>query len=116
MAKRHVIDYYLQVQDLYFEMLNDAKDFDDALKDGFVTQEQVEQSQMMFDRIKDNYDRLSYIIVLLNQPNRKKKLARHQNQNKKVYNYLREVSQENSLFEMKDDLKRFKEFIKKEKK
>lgn len=116
MAKRHVIDYYLQVQDLYFEMLNDAKDFDDALKDGFVTQEQVEQSQMMFDRIKDNYDRLSYIIVLLNQPNRKKKLARHQNQNKEVYNYLREVSQENSLFEMKDDLKKFKEFIKKEKK
>lgn len=116
MSKRHVIDYYLQVQDLYFEMLDDVKDFDEALKGGFITQEQVEQSQMMLARVKDNYDRLSYIVVLLNQPNRKTKLKKHLTQNKKVYNYLRDVSQENSLSEMNDDLKKFKEFIKKEKK
>lgn len=115
MAKKHVINYYRQVQDLYFEMLEDVKDFDKALKDGHVTQEQVEQSQMMLDRVKDNYDRLSYIIVLLNQPARKNKLKNHQRQNKKVYSYLDSVSQEASLKEAQDDLKQFKEFIKKEK-
>ncbi len=115
MAKKHVINYYRQVQDLYFEMLEDAKDFDKALKDGHVTQEQVEQSQMMLDRVKDNYERLSYIILLLNQPARKNKLKNHQRQNKKVYSYLDSVSQEVSLKEAQDDLKQFKEFIKKEK-
>ena len=115
MAKKHVINYYRQIQDLYFEMLEDVKDFDKALKDGHVTQEQVEQSQMMLGRVKDNYDRLSYIVLLLNQPTRKNKLKNHQRQNKKVYNYLDSVSQEVSLKEAQDDLKQFKEFIKKEK-
>ena len=29
MAKKHVINYYRQIQDLYFEMLEDVKDFDE---------------------------------------------------------------------------------------
>jgi hypothetical protein len=116
MAKRHVLSYYLQVQDLYFEMLRDAKDFDEALKDGFVTQEQVEQSQIMLNKTKDNYERLSYILFLLNQPNREKKIKRHKNQHKELHNHFNDVSQENTIKEIKDDLKTFKEFIKKEKK
>lgn len=113
MAKKHVIDYYKQVQDLYFEMLDDVKDFDEALKGGFVTEEQVEQSQMMLNRTKDNYERLSYIILLLNQPVRNKKMKRHKNQNKKLYNHFETISQDTSIKEMQDDLKRFKEYIEK---
>ena len=116
MAKKHVVNYYRQIQDLYFEMLNDVKDFDEALKGGFVTDEQVEQSQMMLTKVKENYERLSYILLLLNQPVRDKKLDRYKKQNKNLYSYLENMSQDNALKEMQDDLKQFKEFIKKEKK
>jgi len=115
MAKKHVMSYYKQIQDLYFEMLEDVKDFDEALKGGYVTEEQVEQSQMMLDKTKDHYERLSYIILLLNQPTRDKKLNRHKSQNKKLYNYFENTSQDRVLSEIQDDLKKFKEYIKKEK-
>ena len=115
MAKKHVISYYQQIQDLYFEMLDDVKDFDEALKGGYVTEEQIEQSQMMLDKTKDHYERLSYIILLLNQPTRDKKLNRHKGQNKKLYNYFENTSQDKVLSEIQDDLKKFKEYIKKEK-
>lgn len=115
MAKRHVIEYYKQVQDLYFDMVQDTVDFDEALQAGHVSQEQVDQANEMLQRVKDNYDRLSYIIVLLNQPNKKKKLKKHKNQHKEVYSFLDSVSEETTLKEIQDDLKQFKEYIKQEK-
>lgn len=114
MAKKHVINYYNQIQDMYFEMLDDVKDFDEALKGGYVTQEQVEQSQMMLDKAKDHYERLSYIILLLNQPAGNKKLKKHKNQNKRLYNFFKNMSQEKTIDETQDNLKKFKEYIKKE--
>ena len=115
MAKKQVIEYFVEVQNLYFEMLNDAKDFDEALQDGHVTEEQVEQAQLMLDRAKDNYERLAYILMLLNQPNRKKKVDRHINQNRMLYDHTGHLSKENTLRMIKEDLALFKEYIKKEK-
>ena len=115
MAKKHVINYYNQVQELYFELLADVKDFDEALRDGHVTQEQADEASQMLFRVKDNYERLSYIIMLLNQPTRNKKIKKHESQHKEVYGYLNHVSKDVTLDKMQDDLKKFKEFIRKEK-
>lgn len=113
MAKKHLINYYLQVQEQYFEMLNDAKDFDDAYRSGHLTQEQFEIAQVMLEKYKDNYNRLSYDIMLLNQPNKKDKLKAYKKQNKKVYSYLDSVSQDKSINESADVLKEFKKLISK---
>lgn len=116
MAKKHVINYYKQVQDTYFEMLNDVADFDQAYKDGIISQEQFDNAQILLEKIKDNYERLSYILLLLNQPSKKEKLKKFKNQNKKVYSYLENVSQDKSISESEDALKELKELIRKEKK
>lgn len=116
MAKKHVINYYKQVQDTYFEMLNDVADFDKAYKDGIISQEQFDNAQILLEKIKDNYERLSYILLLLNQPSKKEKLKKFKNQNKKVYSYLENVSQDKSISESEDALKELKELIRKEKK
>jgi iron uptake system EfeUOB component EfeO/EfeM len=81
MSLKHVKHYYLQCQEQYFDMLNDAKDFDEALKKGLVDQEQFDQAQVLLNKIKENYERLSYIMYLFVQPNRPNKVAKFNKQN-----------------------------------
>ena len=115
MAKKHIIEYYLQVQSVYFEMLQDAKEFDKELAGGYLTQEQVQQSQEMLESIKDNYDRLSYIILLLNMPTKDKKAKKHIKQNQVLFDYTAGISREMTLQDMQDELKQFRLYIKQQK-
>lgn len=111
MAKRDVVNYYLSVQKQYFEMLDDVKDYEEALAQGKFTQEQNEQARALVEAVKENYDRLSYIILLLQEPNREKKKAGFRNQNAKVYDYLSMSSDSYIKSENEDILKRLKKLI-----
>lgn len=116
MARRDVINYYVSVQQQYLEMLADAKEYDEAVRGGFISQEQFEEVQTMIQKLKDNYDRISYIMVLLNEPNKKSKKGKYKNQNSLVYDYL---SNSNDLYiksENDDVLKKLKEIIREAKK
>lgn len=114
MGMRAVREYYLQVQAQYLEMVNDAKDFDDALKAGVVEQAQFDQAQVMLAKIKENYERLSYIMYLFMQPNRKEKVAKFNRQNKLISNHF--SSGDGVLKENGDLLIEFKKLIKEIKK
>lgn len=116
MAKKHLISYYKQIQEQYLEMLGDVQEFDDAYKSGHISQEQFDNAQAMMDRLKDNYDRLSYVLLLLNQPNKKDKKKTFLKQNKKLYTYFEEISQDKTIKDNEDVLKEFKKLIGKEKK
>lgn len=118
MALKQVKDYYLQVQAQYLEMVADAKDFDEALKAGMVEQSQFDQAQEMLTRIKENYERLSYIMYLFMQPNRKEKVAKFNKQNKLTQAQLEKYSgsQTTVMSENEDVLKEFKKLIKEIKK
>ena len=77
MAIRDVKDYYFKMLSQYMEMKGDLADFEQALKDGFITEEQMQAAvKEEVSRIENNYDRLSYIMYLLNLPNRKSKRKR----------------------------------------
>lgn len=91
MAKKDVLNYYLNVQSQYIEMLTNVKDLNDALKAGIIEQDdpRIEQLNMETDLIKSNYERIAYILFLLNQPARKEKKKIEHKQNKQVYDYLR---------------------------
>lgn len=118
MALKHVRNYYLQCQIQYLDMLNDAKDFDEALKKGLVDQAQFDQAQVLLNRVKENYERLSYIMYLFTQPNRPNKVAKFNKQNKEVYERMNasSYSKEAVLNENSDLLKEFKKLIKEIKK
>ena len=118
MSLKHVKHYYLQVQEQYFQMLEDSKDYDEALKGGFIGQAQYDQAQSIMSRVKENYERISYIIYLFYQPNRDKKVAKFNKQNKNLHTALSEsnYSKEAILKENEDLLKEFKKLIKELKK
>ena len=80
MALRDVKNYYFKMLAQYMEMKSDLADFEQALKDGFITEEQLQTAFEEVNKVQQNYERLSYIIYLFNLPNRKskrKKLTLH---------------------------------------
>ena len=112
MAKRDVVLYFLQVQNKYLEMLENVKDLEEALKTNHIEQSQFEDAQKEIETIKNNYERLAYVMLLLNKPNRKKKQLKEERENKYWYDYLQGSSKEAILDENKSALVDFKELVK----
>ena len=77
MAIRDVKEYYFKMLSQYMEMKADLADFEQALKDGFITEEQMQAAFAEVDKVQQNYERLSYIMYLLNLPNRKSKQKKY---------------------------------------
>ena len=90
MAVKDVKEYYYKMLAQYLEMKNDLADFEEALKDGFITEDQMQAAIEEVNALQLNYDRLTYIMYLLELPNRKSKHARHNKANKKVVDALKD--------------------------
>lgn len=73
MARRHVVNYFLELQALYIEMVDSLQEYNTAYEEGWLTDEQLEQMHKEIDIIKGNYEFMSYVVMLLNKPNRKDK-------------------------------------------
>jgi hypothetical protein len=112
MARKDVINYFLEQQDVYLEMLSNVKELDIALKQGFLSEEQVEQAKKDIDIAKSNYDRLAYIVLLLNKPKDKKESKKEAEFNSALYASLHGASREAVLDESKDALIDLKKLIK----
>lgn len=110
MAKRDVVEYFLQVQNEYLELIDNVKEFDKELKAGNVTEEQLIIAQNSANIIKENYDRIAYILVLLNKPNRRSK--KEDESSKQWYSYLKGASKESIIDENRDALVDFKKLVK----
>ena len=115
MAIRDVKEYYFKMAAQYIEMKDDLKDFEQALKDGFITEDQLQAAYDEVDKVQQNYDRLSYIMYLLNLPNRKSKQKKY-----KIINTALETEFEKRKadtgsvsIENRDALKAFKEEMEK---
>ena len=79
MAIRDFNLYLANVQAQVLATKNDLADFEQGLKDGHVTEQQVEDLRAEYQRIDDNYQRLLYVGYLLELPKskwRKKKFRR----------------------------------------
>ena len=116
MAKRDLNLYYLQVQNQYFELQDQIKDLEIALKDNILTEEQFDEAMKSINVVKDNYERLSYVIMLLNKPKNPSKAAKYDKTYKQWYDYLKGNSKEAIFDENYDALVDFREFAKKMKK
>ena len=53
-----------------------------------VVLENIKQLKATAEKVEENYKRISYIMFLLDMPNRKKKRDRYKNQNKKLLNKI----------------------------
>lgn len=111
MAKRDVVNYYMGVQAQYLTMLEEVKDFEEEMRAGRFGEEQFRQAQEEVAKLKENYDRLSYIMLLLNEPSRESKKKGYRKRNALVYDYLSKSSDAYIRSENGDVLKRLKEII-----
>ena len=108
MAKRHVIQYYLELENEYIEMQDTLKELQELAQQGKVEEDTYLSMLKDVNTIKNNYERVSYILFLLNKPNRESGAKRDEHINEKWYKYLKGASKEAILDETKDALAEFK--------
>jgi len=118
MAIKDVKNYYYQMQAQYLEMKADLADFEQALQDGFITEDQLEAGREEVLKIENNYDRLSYIMYLLEMPNRSTKKLGYAKTNKAVLNFLtsHEATETEVILENKSALEQLRKELNKLKK
>lgn len=111
MAYKHVRDYYFQIQSEYLEEVSNIKDFEEGVKGGFLTQEQFEQAQQMLAQAKANYERLSYIMYLLDKP--KYNWKGYDKKHSKLIQFFKEVKadKESVSKENKDIFNNLKKYL-----
>ena len=114
MAARDVKEYYFKLIAQKAELEADLADFEEALKNGFITEEQMQAAKDELIPYQINLDRLTYIMYLLELPNRKAKKAKFAKQNKKILNELekRNADEQSVISENKSALDAFRKEVK----
>lgn len=114
MAVKDVKEYYFKLIAQKAELEADLADFEEALKNGFITEEQMQAAKDELIPYQINLDRLTYIMYLLELPNRKAKKAKFAKQNKKILNELekRKADERSVISENKSALDAFRKEVK----
>ena len=114
MAVKDVKEYYFKLIAQKAELEADLADFEEALKNGFITEEQMQAAKDELVPYQINLDRLTYIMYLLELPNRKAKKAKFAKQNKKILNELkkRNADEQSVISENKSALDAFRKEVK----
>lgn len=84
MAFKDVKAYYVNVLQQYVDSKADLADFEQAVRDGNITEERLEEVKAELELVKENVDRLAYIIYLYNMPQKPKKKKRYVQENKDI--------------------------------
>lgn len=114
MSVKDVKKYYEAVSSQYLEMVNDIKDFEEAVTKEIIEPERLEQIKQNIEPIKVNYQRLSYIMFLLNLPTKKSKKKKYERQNQKLLKMIgKENMQEAVVEENRETLNKLEDSINK---
>ena len=105
MALKDVKKYFQQVESQYHEMFENIKDLQEAYDQGIVSEEQFNQYSFQIQQIKQNYDRLGYIMYLFTLPKRDKKKNKLRNEGLENYFSLNYADEKAVLKEDSDALK-----------
>ena len=114
MAVKDVKEYYFKLIAQKAELEADLADFEEALKNGFITEEQMQAAKDELIPYQINLDRLTYIMYLLELTNRKAKKAKFAKQNKKILNEQekRNADEQSVISENKSALDAFRKEVK----
>ena len=114
MAIRDVKEYYYAMLAQYLEEKQNLDDFSEALRDGLITEEQMQGAIDNVANLEENYHRLAYIMYLFNMPNRATKKPAYIRQHKSILDeFIRLGVDINSIKEENADaLRHFKVALK----
>ena len=91
MAIKDVRNYFYTMLAQYLEEKQNLADFEEALKNGFITEEQMQEALQTVADLETNYHRLVYIMYLLDMPNRKSKKAGYVKQYQPILEELKKL-------------------------
>ncbi len=91
MAKKDVQQYFFNMLAQYLEEKQNLADFEEALKEGFITEDQMQEALENVTSLEANYHRLAYIMYLLNMPNRGSKKTGYVKQHKVILDELKKL-------------------------
>lgn len=104
MAVKDVRKYFYTVLAQYLEEKQNLADFEEALKEGLITEEQMQEATETVANLETNYHRLVYIMYLLDMPNRDSKKATYVKQYKVILKELADLGADiNSIKEENSD-------------
>ena len=104
MAVKHIKEYYEQVCDQYVMMNDELRDFQKEVENGLVEPERLDNLKKMIEPLKNNYMTLSWIMYLLNQPNRDSKERAYQKRNKKFIESLDKNFNKEAIMKQNDEV------------
>lgn len=93
MSVRHIKDYYDEVANQYIELREELKEFSSLAEQNMFEPERIEKIKESIQPLMRNYEVLSYIMYLLNMPNRSSKEKGYEQRNKKL---LAQIKPENT--------------------
>lgn len=88
MAINDVRQYFYTMLSQYLEEKQNLADFEEALKEGRITEEQMLEATKIVADLETNYYRLAYIMYLFDMPNRSTKKATYTKQYKSILKEL----------------------------
>lgn len=92
MSVKAVKEYYDQICEQYHEMLENIKDLEEECQNGLVEPERIEGLKEQIAPLKQNYERWTFMMFLLNQPQRKSKHPKYQKTNQKLLSTLNKAN------------------------
>ena len=110
MAIKDVRQYFYTMLAQYLEEKQNLDDFAAALKDGLITEEQMQEAMSVVAGLEENYHRLAYIMYLFDMPNRTTKKASYMRQHNSILEEFKRlgVDIDSIKEENADALKHFK--------
>lgn len=102
MSVKDVKECYAKVSQQYSDMLNEIRDFEQECERGLFEPERLDMIKESIQPLKDNYERWSYMMFLLNQPNRKQKVNKYKKQQQSKLNKLSVKNSIESTFKEND--------------
>lgn len=88
MAIKDVRQYFYTMLSQYIEEKQNLADFEDVLKEGLITEKQMQEAMENVASLEENYHRLAYIMYLFDMPNRGSKKASYIRQHKNILEEL----------------------------
>lgn len=96
MALKDVKEYVFKEGNLATQAKIMLEAFENELKNGNITEEQLLPAKEYYAKIDENYKRLLYIMYLLEIPNRSKKRNRYKDKNQNIESYFKEKAASSS--------------------
>ena len=88
MAIKDVRQYFYTMLAQYLEEKQNLADFEAALKEGLITEDQMQEAKETVAGLETNYHRLAYVMYLFDMPNRGTKKAAYVKQYKTILKEL----------------------------